>query len=76
LRSAEYDIKKEAAWAISNATSGGTDQQIRYLVSQACIAPLCDLFGSSDAKMIMVAMEGIENILRVGKKVMLRAVYS
>lgn len=68
LRSAEFDIKKEAAWAISNATSGGNDQQIRYLVSQACIAPMCDLFSSADAKIIMVALEGIENILRVGKK--------
>lgn len=71
LQSAEYDIKKEAAWAISNATSGGTDQQIRYLVQQGCIPPLCDLFTCADAKMVMVAMEGIENILRVGKKDML-----
>lgn len=73
LSTAEYDIKKEAAWAISNATSGGTDQQIRYLVSQACIPPLCDLFTCSDPKMIIVALEGIENILRVGKKDMMAA---
>lgn len=32
LSAAEYDIKKEAAWAISNATSGGTADQIRQLV--------------------------------------------
>ena len=29
LETAEYDIKKEAAWAISNATSGGTHEQIK-----------------------------------------------
>ncbi len=29
LATAEFDIKKEAAWAISNATSGGTHQQIK-----------------------------------------------
>lgn len=29
LDSAEFDIKKEAAWAISNATSGGTNEQIK-----------------------------------------------
>ena len=34
LATAEFDIKKEAAWAISNATSGGTNEQIKYLVSQ------------------------------------------
>lgn len=30
LQSAEFDIKKEAAWAISNATSGGRHDQIKY----------------------------------------------
>lgn len=29
LQTAEFDIKKEAAWAISNATSGGTHEQIK-----------------------------------------------
>ncbi len=32
LATAEFDIKKEAAWAISNATSGGTHEQIKYVV--------------------------------------------
>jgi importin subunit alpha-1 len=30
LQNAEFEIKKEAAWAISNATSGGTHEQIKY----------------------------------------------
>ena len=34
LRSAEFKTRKEAAWAITNATSGGTPGQIRYLVDQ------------------------------------------
>ena len=29
LQHAEFDIKKEAGWAISNATSGGSHQQIQ-----------------------------------------------
>lgn len=33
LQNAEFDIKKEAAWAISNATSGGTHEQIKYVSS-------------------------------------------
>jgi len=68
LANAEFDIKKEAAWAISNATSGGTPEQIRYLVSQGCIRPLCDLLTVSDARIITVALEGLENILKVGDK--------
>lgn len=68
LGGAEFDVQKEAAWAISNATSGGNDDQIKYLVVQGVIPPLCNLFICANPKMIMVAMEGIENILRVGKK--------
>ncbi len=34
LQNAEFEIKKEAAWAISNATSGGTHEQIKYFFLQ------------------------------------------
>jgi len=68
LTNAEFDIKKEAAWAISNATSGGTPDQIRYLVNQNCIKPLCDLLACADARIITVALEGLENILKTGEK--------
>jgi hypothetical protein len=67
LQHAEFDIKKEAAWAISNATSGGTHQQIKYLVEQGAIKPLCDLIVCSDARIVTVALEGLENILKVGE---------
>ncbi|KAG8479286.1 hypothetical protein CXB51_029098 [Gossypium anomalum] len=30
LQNVEFNIKKEGAWAISNATSGGTQDQIKY----------------------------------------------
>ena len=66
LANAEFDIRKEAAWAISNATSGGTQEQIKYLVSAGCIKPLCDLLICADPRIITVALEGLENILKVG----------
>lgn len=68
LTNADFDVKKEAAWAISNATSGGTPGQIKYLVEQGCIEPLCNLLGVHDARIVSVALEGLENILRVGQK--------
>jgi importin subunit alpha-1 len=34
LETEDFDIRKECAWAISNATSGGDDMQIKYLVDQ------------------------------------------
>merc|ERR1711907_636178 len=67
LTNAEFDIKKEAAWAISNATSGGSAEQIRYLASCHCIPPLCELLTCSDPRIVTVAMEGLENILKVGE---------
>jgi len=68
LRDESFDIQKEAAWAISNATSGGTPAQIKLLVDHGVIPALCNLFSCSDAKIIMVALEGVENILKSGKK--------
>lgn len=68
LSNAEFDIRKEAAWAISNATSGGNEQQIKFLVQQGCIRPLCDLLTGSDPKIVTIALEGLENILRVGEE--------
>ena len=68
LGNAEYEVKKEAAWAISNATTGGSDEQIKGLVRSGCITPLCDLLVMDDPKIITVALEGLENILRVGEE--------
>lgn len=116
LATAEFDIKKEAAWAISNATSGGSNDQIKYLVqqvratglcphavqqqlrsghhgmgtpapssspcgdgwlalslsvcpsAQGCIKPLCDLLTVADIRIITVALEGLENILKIGQQ--------
>uniref|UniRef100_A0A7S2P4N2 Importin subunit alpha n=1 Tax=Leptocylindrus danicus TaxID=163516 RepID=A0A7S2P4N2_9STRA len=67
LANAEFDIRKESAWAISNATSGGNTTQIKFLVQQGCIRPLCDLLTVNDAKIVHVALEGLENILKVGE---------
>ncbi|CAG8588115.1 13098_t:CDS:2 [Racocetra fulgida] len=69
LQHADLKTRKEACWAISNATSGGLNkpEQIKYLVSQGCIKPLCDLLTCMDNKIIQVALDGLENILKVGE---------
>ncbi|KAK9879325.1 hypothetical protein WA026_004178 [Henosepilachna vigintioctopunctata] len=68
LKKAEFKTRKEAAWAITNATSGGTPDQIRHLVDQGCIGPLCDLLTILDTKIVQVALNGLENILRLGEQ--------
>jgi len=69
LSNAEYEIRKEAAWAISNATSGGTNEQIQFLVNQGCIRPICDLLVAQEPRILNVALEGLENILRAGEEI-------
>jgi len=76
LGNAEFDIKKEAAWAISNATSGGTPDQIKFLVQQGCIPPLCELLNVQDPKIVNVALEGLENILKVPPIMPLARIFS
>jgi len=68
LQNSEFKTRKEAAWAISNATSGGSLEQIKYLVNQQCIKPLCDLLNVNDGKIIHVALDGLDNILRAGQE--------
>ncbi|PWA96912.1 Armadillo [Artemisia annua] len=71
LQNSEFDIKKEAAWAISNATSGGSNEQIKYVLgesmTQGCIKLLCDLLICPDPRIVTVSLEGLENILKVGE---------
>ncbi|XP_004860228.1 importin subunit alpha-6 [Heterocephalus glaber] len=68
LQKAEFRTRKEAAWAVTNATSGGTPDQTRYLVALGCIKPLCDLLTVMDSKIVQVALNGLENILRLGEQ--------
>lgn len=69
LARGDFKSKKEACWAISNATSGALSrpEQIRYIVSQGCIKPMCDLLVLGDNKIMQVALDGLENILKVGE---------
>jgi hypothetical protein len=71
LSFADFKIKKESCWALCNATSAHETHphQVKYLVSQAVIKPLCDLLdGCQDSRVILVALDGIANILSVGEQ--------
>ena len=62
LQKSEFKTRKEAAWAITNATSGGTPDQIRYLVEQGAIPPLCELLTVMDAKIVSVSVSTHEYV--------------
>ena len=69
MLAAEVSIRKEAAWAISNMTTGGSSEQIKYLVvEQGCIPPMCALLDDDEAgdRIVLVVLEGLQNILNAG----------
>ncbi|XP_061391661.1 importin subunit alpha-7 [Musca vetustissima] len=68
LQSSDFKTRKEAAWAITNATSSGTAEQIRYLVHLGCIIPMCDFLTVVDSDIVQVALNALENILKAGEK--------
>lgn len=64
----DFKCQREAAWALTNYTSGGTTEQIVYLIKQGVLEPFCNLLDSNDAKMVMVVLDGISNILEAADK--------
>eukprot|EP01084_Bolivina_argentea_P167063 290014_1 len=72
LNTQPFEIAREALWAISNATSGANCKQISFLVNQGVIQALFKYIEGMNnklvAKMIMVMLEAIENILDAGRR--------
>lgn len=67
LYRSEFDIKKEAAYAISNATSGGSHDHIKHLIYDcSCIEAMCPLLACHDSKVTTIVLQGLEHILKVG----------
>jgi hypothetical protein len=63
-----FSIQKEAAWAISNALTNATDDQIRVMIGQNVIVSLCGMLNCMDTALVLQIMDGLEAILRLGKK--------
>ena len=61
----EYKAQKEAVWAITNLTAGGSIEQIVYVVQAGAMKPLCDLLVVKETKIVTVILDALINILNV-----------
>ncbi|OMJ83499.1 hypothetical protein SteCoe_15530 [Stentor coeruleus] len=66
--SSDKDIKKETVWALSNAAAGGRPDQVYKFVQSGIVQALCSLLEETDVKIVSVAIEGLNRILRCGKE--------
>lgn len=69
-RNANFDVKKEAVWTLSNICTTGTPDHIRCLVDMQGLTPLADVLGLSnaDASILGAVLDALEKILQVGEQ--------
>ena len=65
LDKADFKVRKECVWVITNYTSGGNFEQIVYLLQNDVIPPLCSMLNVQDLKSVNVALDSISHILHV-----------
>lgn len=52
-------------WAITNYTSGGSKEQVAYLIHCNVLEPLLNLLTVRDNKMTLIILDAVRNILQV-----------
>ena len=62
------EIKQEAVWVLGNIFSGGSNEQIVYLVGENVVSVFLSYLDNVDNRSVMVCLEGIERVLELGEQ--------
>ena len=74
MKTRTFKTQKEAAWALCNMTASGNPEQMMFLVQLGAIPAMCDLLDCKETQIVMVLLDGIQNILKVvGNRIDVRA---
>lgn len=70
------EVQREAVWSLSNCTATKKADVIRMLVEKDCIRAMCSWLNKQDSKTLIVILEGLLNILWVGKTLLNHSLFA
>lgn len=70
LTDGDFKTQREAVWAITNITSGGTNEQIIQMIEKYdIIKPYCELLMAKDTRTVSVVLTGLAALFKVAESV-------
>ena len=66
--SSRWPNLQSAIWVVSNIATGGSESQIMSVIEAGGIDAVCSILSVNDTKMLLVALDAIEQILKLGSQ--------
>ena len=68
LEKGDWNVQKEAVWALSNMVTTGGDDVLHYAVACKALGPLVRMLRVDDPKIITVALEAVSAVLEAERR--------